>query len=70
MEWQTVYSTTDAYRAEILKQVLENEGLIAVVINKMDSSYHIGEIYVNVESEFYEKAMEIVEDFEKQDNIE
>jgi hypothetical protein len=70
MEWQTVYSTTDAYKAEILKQVLENEGLIAVVINKMDSSYHIGEIYVNVESESYEKAMEIVEDFEKQDNIE
>jgi hypothetical protein len=70
MDWQTVYSTTDAYKAEIIKQVLENEGLSAVVINKMDSSYHIGEIYVNVESEFYEKAIEIVEDFEKQENIE
>lgn len=70
MEWQTIYTTTNAFHAEILKQVLENEDIQAVIVNGMDSSYHIGEISVNVKPEDVIKALELAANFEKENYIE
>ncbi len=46
--WVSVYSTQAAHRAEIVKAVLEEEGLSPVIVNKKDSSYKFGfyEVYV------------------------
>lgn len=49
-EWLLAYSTTIDYQAHIIKDMLENYGIDAIVINKKDSVYvTIGtiEIYVN-----------------------
>lgn len=70
MDWQTIYTTSNIYQAEILKQVLENEAISAFIINQMDSSYHIGEIYVKVESDHFIRAMEIAKNFENENDIE
>ncbi len=38
-DWKLVYTVNQAYQAELLKQVLEDKGITAVVLNKRDSTY-------------------------------
>jgi len=47
--WTKLYSTSDPIQAEITKQMLEQHGIPAVVLNKQDSSYRFGqaELYVH-----------------------
>jgi predicted glycoside hydrolase/deacetylase ChbG (UPF0249 family) len=37
--WTKVYTTENAYSAEIIKQALTENGIPAVLMNKQDSSY-------------------------------
>lgn len=37
--WSLVYTTSTPIEAEIVKQMLESNGIEAVVLNKHDSSY-------------------------------
>lgn len=39
-KWQKVFITDVAHRAEIVKGVLEDFGITAVILNKKDSSYN------------------------------
>jgi hypothetical protein len=55
--WEKVFSTSAAYRAEIMKALLEEEDIVSVIVNKQDRSYLIfGEIEVYVKSEDVLKA--------------
>lgn len=51
--WIKVRTYTKAIEAEIVKQMLENNGIAAVLLNKQDSSYLFGkvELYVHEEDE-------------------
>jgi hypothetical protein len=48
-DWKKIKTYTNAVQAEIVKQMLEENGIPAVVLNKQDSSYLFGkiELYVN-----------------------
>ncbi len=48
--WTVAYSTSKPWQAEIAKQILEDNGIAAVIINKQDSSYLFGEaeVYVDI----------------------
>ena len=60
--WQKVYTTDQSYRADIVKAVLEDRGMIPVIINKQDSSYHnFGQHEVHVASEDVLGALKIIE---------
>jgi hypothetical protein len=53
-DWKQVFLTGEAYKAEIARELLENHGIKAVVINQKDSSYlAFGdvEVYVNENEE-------------------
>lgn len=64
-EWAVVFETDQLFRAEIAVQVLQEEGIEAVIMNKKDSSYIIfGEIKVFVRNEFLEKAEELIKKLE------
>ena len=57
-DWKQVFLAGELYQAEIARELLENNGINAVVINKKDSSYlAFGnlEVYVNENDE--EKAI-------------
>ena len=55
--WVEVYMTVHEYRASIAKELLENEGITAVVMNQHDSAYQIfGEIHIYVAEKDAEKA--------------
>lgn len=59
--WKEIYATIHEYRAEMAKEVLENEGIGAVIMNQKDTAYKtFGEIYVYVHEENAERAVELL----------
>ena len=48
-KWQKVFSDRQEHRAEIVRAVLDDKGLNPVLINKKDSTYHLGYFEVHVE---------------------
>ena len=59
--WISVYTTPVAYRAEIVKSVLETHGIQAVLLNKIDPNYPFGfsDIFVNHPDRY--QALDIIE---------
>ncbi|GHE74709.1 MULTISPECIES: DUF2007 domain-containing protein [Roseivirga] len=58
--WQTVYSTTLPHQAEIVKDLLINAGLAAIVFNLQDHSYRIGSLEVKVKREDVLRAIKLI----------
>ena len=58
--WTLIFTTTEPYRAEMVKGLLEENDMEAVLMNKMDSSYHFGEIEVYVKAQDVIKAKHIL----------
>ena len=59
--WVKVYSTDKPYQADIVLEVLEENNVVGVVLNKKDSSYTffgLAELYVNKTDA--DKAKEII----------
>ncbi len=62
--WEVIYSSTLLYKAEMLKDLLENEDIPSVIVNKKDSSYlAFGELEVNVRRDDLLKAKLIADRF-------
>ncbi|HRK26179.1 MAG TPA: DUF2007 domain-containing protein [Chitinophagales bacterium] len=62
-DWVKVFSVTQGYLAEILKNMLESNGIACVVINKTDSSYIVfgeAELYTHVSHA--EEAKKLIEE--------
>jgi len=66
-DWIKIRTYTNAIEAEIVKQMLVESNIPAVVLNKQDSSYHFGklELYVNAENE--NAALELIDENQKLD---
>lgn len=61
MDWIAIYKTPDLYQAELIKAILCDNGVEAVVLNQKDSSYmSFGEISVMVSEEDSERAENII----------
>lgn len=59
--WKQVFLSADLYRAEIAKELLENNELEAVILNQKDSAIRsVGNIEVYVHEKNAEKAAEIL----------
>ncbi|MGK7392952.1 MAG: putative signal transducing protein [Candidatus Cyclobacteriaceae bacterium M3_2C_046] len=58
--WQKVYVSGKEYRAEIVKAILEEKDIPAVVVNKKDSAYLLGNFEVYVSPDDLLKAINIV----------
>ncbi len=59
--WKEVYMTVHEYKATIAKNLLENAGIKAVVLNQHDTAYQVfGEFSVHVAKENEEKALELL----------
>ncbi|MFC5284287.1 putative signal transducing protein [Pedobacter alpinus] len=58
--WVKIYASGDFYRAEIVKQVLIDHQIEAVIMNKQDTSYKFGEVEVHIQEENTQKASEII----------
>lgn len=59
--WISVFETEQLYQAEMVKDILQENGIEAVVLNQKDSSYNtFGEIKVMVRQEEKTQAEEII----------
>lgn len=59
--WVSVFSTTEVFVAERIKDVLTESGISAVILNQRDSSYMtFGDINVMVNKEDQEKAEQVI----------
>lgn len=62
-DWKQVFLTGKAYQAEIAKEILENNGINAVVINQQDSAFlDIGNVEVYVNENDVEQAVELLKE--------
>ena len=59
-DWVNIYSSTQANDIEIMKAVLADNDILAIDINKKDSSYLLGEIEVYVNRNDVLKAKQII----------
>lgn len=62
--WQEVFSTSHTWQAEMAKQILEENEIPAVVVNRKDSIYLFGEVAVYTEPENAERAKELLKDIQ------
>ncbi len=61
--WKEVYMTMHDYKAAMAKDLLENAGIVAVIINQNDSMFKVtGEFSVLVAKENEAKAVEIIKE--------
>jgi hypothetical protein len=63
--WILIFSTTDLYKAELIKGMLNENEINAVVVNKKDSSYLFGEAEVYVMSEDVLKSRHLLKEIKE-----
>lgn len=61
--WTKIKVYNQAFEAEIVKNMLLENNIPAVVLNKKDSSYLFGVVELYVEHENEDKAMELMGSF-------
>lgn len=60
-DWVKLATLGNRQKAEILRTLLESEGIPAVVLDKKDSSYNFGEVELYCPGEHALKALELIE---------
>lgn len=61
--WAEVYLTEQEYQAIMARDVLGNNGILAIVLDQHDSTYKtFGEYRVLVPSEMADKAIDLLKD--------
>lgn len=67
-DWVVVHSTTYAHAAELIKGMLKENDIEAVVMNRQDSSYvQFGEIEVLVKREHVLRAKNLIGSFQDEE---
>ena len=61
--WICVYTTDQVHKAETMKELLSEENIEAVVVNKKDSMYLFGELELFVQPEDENMATELIKGF-------
>ncbi len=64
-DWVIVHSTNKVYRAEMIKQILAENGIESFIINKMDSNYLFGDIEIYTKPDNVMIAKLIIEKIER-----
>lgn len=60
--WIKIYETTNYYHAEMIRQALEANDIMAVMMNKQDSAYKaFGKIELLIHQDFEEAAKIIID---------
>ncbi|QNL51120.1 DUF2007 domain-containing protein [Olivibacter sp. SDN3] len=60
--WKKIFSSTDFFKTEMIRQALIENNIQAVIINKQDSSYRFGQVELYVSGEHEEDAVTIVKE--------
>jgi hypothetical protein len=61
-DWVMIYSATDELMIEMAKQILEENQIEAVIFNKKDRTYLLGELELYVTRDSVIKAKSVLKD--------
>jgi hypothetical protein len=61
--WEVIYSTNQLYDAELVKEMMADNDIECVIMNKQDSTYRFGEIELCVPVEDVFKAKQLILEF-------
>ncbi|HAA10800.1 MAG TPA: hypothetical protein DCE41_03525 [Cytophagales bacterium] len=58
--WKPVYQTQVTYRAHMVKDLLEEQEIPALVVNKQNSPYLLGDLEVHVPPDYMLRAIHFI----------
>jgi len=61
--WNVIYTTVQLYEAEMIKEIMADNDIECVIMNKIDSIYGFGEIEVLVAIPDTFKAKQLIQEF-------
>ncbi len=61
-----IYSTSQLYLAELIRQMLSDNDIMAFLVNKQDSTYKFGEVELYVNRDDIIRAKMLIKQFEDQ----
>lgn len=59
-DWVKVYTSHDYFKSEIVRQVLTENDIHAVIMDKQGFPYRFGEVEVYIPQKDFQKAIEII----------
>jgi len=59
-KWIKIYTSNQFHKSEMVKQILIDNGIEAVLMNKQDTAYKFGEVEVLIPETNYSNALEII----------
>jgi hypothetical protein len=62
--WEKIFETSNELRGDIARQILEENDIDAIVLNKKDRTYQIGDIEIYVNRDNILKAKQVLKGFE------
>ncbi len=58
--WVKIYTSADFFKSELVRQVLIDHEIEAIIIDKQGFPYRIGEVEVYLHEDEFQKALEII----------
>lgn len=58
--WVKIYTSTNFFKSELVRQLLVENNVEAVVLNKQGYPYNIGEVEVWVQKDVFNQALELI----------
>ena len=58
--WIKIYTSADFFKSELVRQVLTDNEINAILINKQGFPYRLGEVEVYIHEANFQKAIEII----------
>ncbi|HEY1008868.1 MAG: putative signal transducing protein [Daejeonella sp.] len=58
--WIKIYTSHDFFKSELVRQVLMESDVEAIIINKQGFPYQLGEVEVYIHEGQFQKALEII----------
>lgn len=60
IDWVRIYTSHDFYKSEMVRQILMDHEIEAVLLNKQGFPYQIGEVEVHIHHKYFQEALEII----------
>ncbi|MEJ7779238.1 MAG: DUF2007 domain-containing protein [Daejeonella sp.] len=58
--WIKIYTSADFFKSELVRQVLTDHEIDAILINKQGFPYRLGEIEIYIHEVHFQQALEII----------
>lgn len=58
--WIKIYTSFDFFKSEMVRQVLIDREIEAIILNKQGFPYQIGEVEVYIHENNFQRALEII----------